>query len=259
MARPKKRSVDYFPHYCQHKTTLFILEQRYGNDGYAFWFKLLEFLGSSDGHFIDCNDSHKWEYLIAKVHISEDKCLEILNLLSKLQAIDSDLWITKKMIWSDNFIEGIKDAYRFRTEETPEKPSIPRGKPPESDETHVGSTQIKLNNIILNNKNIYLLDSIEVQLSELLFSLIKEKNPTHKQPNIQEWSKHIDLMLRIDKRTPDKIREIIIACQKDTFWCQNILSTKKLREKYDQLNIKLRGSHNINQQLDSAGRILKEI
>lgn len=112
MARPKKRTVDYFPHYCRHKTTIFILEQRYGNDGYAFWFKLLEMLGNSDGHSIDCNNLHNWEFLIANVRLSEEKSLEILNLLSKLQAIDHELW-EGKIIWSDKFIEGIKDAYQL--------------------------------------------------------------------------------------------------------------------------------------------------
>ena len=49
MSRPRKAVVDYFPHYVNHGKTLFILEQKYGNDGYAFWFKLLEMLGGSDG------------------------------------------------------------------------------------------------------------------------------------------------------------------------------------------------------------------
>ena len=45
MARPRKQTVDYFPHYCKCGRTIFILENRFGNDGYAFWFKLLEILG----------------------------------------------------------------------------------------------------------------------------------------------------------------------------------------------------------------------
>ena len=44
-------------------------------------------------------------------------------------------------------------------------------------------------------------------------------------------------MIRIDKRTPDKIREVIDWCQADDFWCKNILSTNKLRKQYDKLVI----------------------
>ena len=46
-------------------------------------------------------------------------------------------------------------------------------------------------------------------------------------------------MLRIDKRTPEEIEEVIRWCQNDSFWQANILSTKKLREKFDQLAIKM--------------------
>ena len=48
MGRRKLNSVEYFPHDVKGGKTLFILESRYGNTGYAFWFKTLEILASSD-------------------------------------------------------------------------------------------------------------------------------------------------------------------------------------------------------------------
>ena len=48
MARPAKLTVDYFPHIINQGKTIFIIENNYGNDGYAFWFKLLELLGATD-------------------------------------------------------------------------------------------------------------------------------------------------------------------------------------------------------------------
>ena len=59
MTRPMKKGVDYFPHACVHGQTMFILEQRWGNDGYAFWFKLLEMLGTTEGHFRHPKPSYK--------------------------------------------------------------------------------------------------------------------------------------------------------------------------------------------------------
>ena len=106
VARPKKQTVDYFPHCCNHKKTMFVLEQRYGNDGYAFWFKLLEMLGSAEGHALDINDLATWEFLQAKTKLSDSFCIEILELLVKLGAIDSELW-GKKVIWCQNFVDGI--------------------------------------------------------------------------------------------------------------------------------------------------------
>ena len=66
MARPIKNKVDYFPHVTQTGKTIAILEARWGNDGYAFWFKTLELLGSSEGFSYDCNKLSDWEYLLSK-------------------------------------------------------------------------------------------------------------------------------------------------------------------------------------------------
>jgi len=124
MTRRRKQTVDYFPHICKHAKTMFILEQRYGNDGYAFWFKLLELLGTSEGHFIDCNDLSTREYLQSVTRTDANICTEILNLLSNLQAIDTQLWETSCIIWSDNFVKGLSDVYRNRRVENPIKPPI---------------------------------------------------------------------------------------------------------------------------------------
>lgn len=60
-----------------------------------------------------------------------------------------------------------------------------------------------------------------------------------KEAQRQRWAKDIDLMLRIDKLDPDDIAQTIQWCQQDSFWKSNILSGKKLREKYQQLRIKM--------------------
>ncbi len=102
---------------------MFILEQKYGNDGYAFWFKILELLASNEGHYYDCRNIAKWQFLQAKTHLSENICIEILTLLANLKAIDPELW-NQKVIWSDNFVTGISDVYRNRRVETPPKPTF---------------------------------------------------------------------------------------------------------------------------------------
>ena len=106
---------------------MFILEQKYGNDGYAFWFKILELLGDSEGHFVDCRKEDTWEFLQAKTHLDGDTCSEILMFLSKLEAIDSKLW-EKKVIWSQHFVDGIAPVYMNRRIETPKRPNFYRQK-----------------------------------------------------------------------------------------------------------------------------------
>lgn len=83
-------------------------------------------------------------------------------------------------------------------------------------------------------------DSIELVIASELFNLILLNNPSYKKPNLQTWAGQIDLMIRRDKRTESEISEVIKWCQQDSFWQGNILSTKKLREKYDQLTMKMK-------------------
>lgn len=124
MARPRKQTVDYFPHVCIHKKTLYIVEQRFGNDGYAFWFKLLEMLGSTEGHYLDLKCVEAWEFLQAKTMMDSESCINVLGLLANLGAIDKALWLEEKVIWSQNFVDGIADVYKKRYAETPLKPSF---------------------------------------------------------------------------------------------------------------------------------------
>lgn len=123
MARAKKDKVDYFPHMVTGGKTIFILEQKFGNDGYAFWFKLLELLGDTKGHYFCTRNYSDWHFLIAKTRVTEQIATEILDTLAELDAIDGDLW-KEKTIWVQKFVDNISDVYKKRKQEVPEKPSF---------------------------------------------------------------------------------------------------------------------------------------
>ncbi len=123
--RPQKQTVDYFPHdsNASEGDTLTILQNYWGNDGYAFWFKLLEKLANSEGHVIDCRNPVKWELLQAKTRTDEKTSEAIMAKLAELGAIDTKLW-EHKIIWSQNLVKNIADAYKNRRRELPQKPVI---------------------------------------------------------------------------------------------------------------------------------------
>lgn len=153
MTRPKKQRVDYFPHDCKHGKTLSILQKRYGNDGYAAWFKILEILGSSDGHYIDCNDNYMWEFIASEILVEPDLLQKIVDLIAKLGAIDAGLW-SDRIIWSDNFVKRISDAYRNRVSEIPVRPDFLRKKPTILHQSDVGNPQTKLKESKLKEKKL---------------------------------------------------------------------------------------------------------
>ena len=117
MAREQRKDVDYFPHDCTHGRKMHIIESKYGNDGYAAWFKLLEQLGKANNHYIDISDEMTLMFLTSVFKIEEDKTISILNDLSKLGAIDKVLFDEYKVIYSQKFADSIQDAYRKRKTE----------------------------------------------------------------------------------------------------------------------------------------------
>jgi len=116
--RKDKNTVDYFPHYVNHGKTLFIIESKFGNDGYAAWFKILETLGSTEHHYIDCRKDEDWEYLNAKIKLMHTSLHEVLDLCAKLGAINKVLW-ENRVIYSENFVNNIADAYTRRNTDCP--------------------------------------------------------------------------------------------------------------------------------------------
>ena len=118
--------------------------------------------------------------------------------------------------------------------------------------------QRNTNKNVKKSKNVkkkeYTSESDEFRLSEFLLSLILERKPDFKKPNLQTWAIYIDRMIRLDKRKPERIREVIQWCQHDSFWQDNVLSTKKLREKFDQLEMKM----NKGDSKHGSGKIRQE-
>lgn len=124
MARPKRQTVDFFLHYCKGGKTLYILEGKYGNDGYAFWFKLLELLGESEGHFYSCVNTTDWEFLLAKTRVREDVANSIIDTLIDLGKIDADLWRAGRILWVENLVKYLAEVYKRRRADLPRKPSL---------------------------------------------------------------------------------------------------------------------------------------
>ncbi|MGI2336213.1 MAG: Lin1244/Lin1753 domain-containing protein [Dehalogenimonas sp.] len=126
MGRKQSDTVEYFPHMAKCGKTIYILETKWGNDGYAFWFRLLETLCREDGHFIDCANEAAWQFLLAKTRVTEITGSEILSLLDSLHKIDSELWQKHRIIWCQKLVDNLQPLYTRRGRHVPEKPCLNR-------------------------------------------------------------------------------------------------------------------------------------
>lgn len=146
MARPQKRTVDYFPHYATSGKTLLILKNEFGNDGYAFWFQLLSLLCRTDGQVYDYNNTASWRLLLAETSVSDITATEILRLLYDINAIDRKLYL-HKIIWVQNLVDNLGLVYsRRQNGSKPIKPIIDGNNAVDAN----NNTQTKLNNTKLN-------------------------------------------------------------------------------------------------------------
>lgn len=117
----------------------------------------------------------------------------------------------------------------------------------------------KYNNLSSNKFND---DSFEMLTVNYLVSQILKLNPKFKEPNKQIWCKEIDRMRRLDKRSDEDIKRVIKFATEDPFWQKNILSTKKFREKFDTLYIRMNNknkesSYNNKQSINEFAEMLK--
>ena len=95
-------------------------------------------------------------------------------------------------------------------------------------------------NIKTSSSKVFDIDSKEMMLAEELKKRILKNNPKARVPDdMNKWAKIFDLMIRIDKREPREIWHVLGYSQADGFWMSNILSPTKLREKYDQLYLRM--------------------
>lgn len=82
------------------------------------------------------------------------------------------------------------------------------------------------------------------QLARYLRTKIVEKFPNNRsgdtEAKLKRWAIDIDKMIRIDKRTPEAVKNAIDFAMNDNFWCNNIWSGEKLRKHYDSLEAKAR-------------------
>ena len=157
-----------------------ILQHKYGNDGYAVWFKLLEVLGNSDGQYYDCTDPLNWEYLLSTFAVDNFLAIEIMDTLARIDAIDPELW-AEKIIWVEKFVENLKQVYTKREVETPTKPSFRSGNhtssgvsAPETPQSKVKESKVKENKEEENIRSEQKVPSTNTQFEKFNLWLKKE-------------------------------------------------------------------------------------
>ncbi len=169
-----------------------------------------------------------------EVHIDRvsfgDKMVQLGWASAKVQIRKQiDGFCSKKKVRYDGIFEGAtQDPYQGATQDPyqqskPQSKTKSKPKPKTEPQTKV----MELSTTLLSG----------LKVSEYLLSKILTNKPNFRKPNLETWSKDIDLAIRIDKRTESELIGCInwIYTDQGSFWIPNILSAKKLREKFDTM------------------------
>lgn len=261
MARPKKEGMDYFPHDTDavNDEKIEALRMLYGNDGYAFYFILLERIYRTPNFELDISDAETIQILSRKVGVNEEVFDKILKTSLKRGCFDKELFEEKGVLTSSGIKKRanvvvekrvkMRDKYSIdkdkvvsdaetppeTTEETPQR-KVKESKEKESKGKKSSSSP----------KRVYDEQSNHYQLAFRLYQNILINHPDYKEPNLQSWANDVRLMMEQDKRSEEQISYLMDWVQNDSFWKSNILSVSKLREKFDQLVIRVK--EDINKQ-----------
>lgn len=96
------------------------------------------------------------------------------------------------------------------------------------------------------------------ETSDAMVQTLKEEKPNYKAPsNLSQWNVSIDQMIRLDGRTPEQIIRLFRWAVADTFWQAHMFKpnpAKYLREKFDQLEMKMNAKPSKGSKVDRRTR-----
>lgn len=107
MARPQKQGLDYFPHDtdAMNDEKLEIMQLLYGNDGYAFYFKMLERIYRTPDFMLDVSDAETKKVMIKKCDVDEMMFDMMLQSCIKHGLFDASLFNEFGIVSSDGIIK----------------------------------------------------------------------------------------------------------------------------------------------------------
>jgi hypothetical protein len=118
VARPRKVGLDYFPHdtnTCADEK-IQLLEEKFGNDGYAAFFKLLEGAHKARAGILDLQDIEVMGLYARRCRMTPERLLEIVGYAVDRGLFDRLAW-ADRLVTSDRIKENLKHVTRQRIQE----------------------------------------------------------------------------------------------------------------------------------------------
>ena len=242
MARKTKQHVDYFPHDTHQSKAVRTISKTYGNDGYAFYYKLRELLGRTDNYNYDLSQRIDWFDFLGEMDVEEQQAQELIEFLVTIGELDKELWEQESRLWSNSLIEDISVVYDKRVAEIPDKYSFRDGNTHSrsgnhslgdgSTQSEVKETKLKKNKVVGENNNAHTTvdlkalaeaeqyKTIIIPRSYKIFKLNQQKNGTKyidvaAETAAFEMGLMNDLKYGRNSRAPELNKKVTLYCRKE--------------------------------------------
>lgn len=103
---------------------MYYIEQKYGNDGFATWIKILRQLAVTEYHYLNLGSKPQVMFLSAKCKVSEETLLAIIQDLCDMGEFETFLWAENRVIFSIKFVAHVQDAYAKRSNKCIDLPGL---------------------------------------------------------------------------------------------------------------------------------------
>ncbi|MFB7817396.1 DUF4373 domain-containing protein [Paenibacillus chitinolyticus] len=179
MARPKKEGMDYFPHDTDATTDRKIeaLRMLYGNDGYAFYFILLEMIYREPDFELDISDAETIQILAKKIAVTEEEFKQMLSTAIKRECFDPESYHERNVLTS-NGIKKRSDVViekRERMRQSYKNRAIPVSAAETPQETQAESTQSKVKESKSKVKESKVKEKIDTKIAYAEFVKLSEE------------------------------------------------------------------------------------
>lgn len=248
-----KNGLNYFPLCCQPDDKLNLIEAEYGIRGTAVIYKLFQKIYGEKGYYCEWDDEVGLLFSSKTCGLAGgDKLVsEVISAALKRDLFSTEKYekygiLTSKGIQERYFlavkrrkgVEAISEYLLLKVAQIPENVNIISKNVDINAKNDSRNEQIKENKIKEKESKKFPPDCFAVLAAKKLRDGITDILPHQRVPSddkLDSWAKHIDCMIRLDGRSEKEILALIDFALTDDFWCTNIRSTSKLREKQDTL------------------------
>ena len=117
MGRTTEDKVDFYSHYPGGRMVS-SLRKKFGNDGYAVYWLILDEIAGCEGHFLDLSKDNDLEDFALECMVSDELFLKIVDWICSRGRFDSEAW-ARKGIWCQKFVDKLEAVYKKRKRPAP--------------------------------------------------------------------------------------------------------------------------------------------